>query len=85
MTLDTPTPEMTITAPSPVTDVQPDSDVAKRAAALKRVPDDKAMLRAVTELTRDLGTPNPRIFWSDFLASAFLGGAGALSRGRLHP
>jgi fatty acid desaturase len=40
------------------------------------VPDDKAMLRAVAELTRDLGTPNPRIFWSDFLSSAFVGYAG---------
>ena len=61
---------------TPVQDALPGIDVADRAAALKRVPDDKAMLRAVTELTRDLGTPNPRIFWSDFLASAFLGYAG---------
>ena len=57
---------------TPVQDALPGIDVADRAAALNRVPDDKAMLRAVTELTRDLGTPNPRIFWSDFLASAFL-------------
>jgi fatty acid desaturase len=64
------------TAHAPTTDVQKDTDVAKRAAALKRVPDDKDMLRAVAELTRDLGTPNPRIFWSDFLVSAFLGYAG---------
>ena len=61
---------------TPVQDALPGIDVADRAAALNRVPDDKAMLRAVTELTRDLGTPNPRIFWSDFLASAFLGYAG---------
>ena len=61
---------------TPVQDALPGIDVADRAAALKRVPDDKAMLRAVTELTRDLGTPNPRIFWSDFLASAFLGYVG---------
>jgi fatty acid desaturase len=65
-----------LSAHIPATDVQPDSDVAKRAAALKRVPDDKAMLRAVAELTRDLGAPNPRIFWTDFLASAFLGYVG---------
>ena len=51
-------------------------DVADRAARLKQVPDDKAMLRSVAELTRDLGTPNPRIFWSDFLLSAFVGYAG---------
>ena len=61
---------------TPVQDALSGIDVADRTAALKRVPDDKAMLRAVTELTRDLGTPNPRIFWSDFLASAFLGYAG---------
>ena len=74
--IDSPLRNSTLTAHTPATDVQPDSDVAMRAAALKRVPDDKAMLRAVAELTRDLGTPNPRIFWSDFLASAFLGYAG---------
>jgi fatty acid desaturase len=74
--IDSPLRNSNLTAHTPATDVQPDSDVAMRAAALKRVPDDKAMLRAVAELTRDLGTPNPRIFWSDFLASAFLGYAG---------
>jgi fatty acid desaturase len=51
-------------------------DVTERAARLKRVPDDKAMLRVVAELTRDLGTPNPRIFWSDFLTSALVGYSG---------
>ena len=65
--------EMSLTPHSSPQGVVPDIDVAGRAAALKRVPDDKAMLRAVAELTRDLGTPNPRIFWSDFLGSAFLG------------
>ena len=74
--IDSPTPNSTLTAHAPTTDVQKDTDVAMRAAALKRVPDDKDMLRAVAELTRDLGTPNPRIFWSDFLASAFLGYTG---------
>jgi len=51
-------------------------DLIGRAARLKQVPDDKAMLRAVTELTRDLAAPNPRIFWSDFLLSALVGYAG---------
>ena len=68
--------DMSLTAHPPQADVQPGIDVVNRAAVLKRVPDDKAMLRAVAELTRDLGTPNPRIFWSDFLGSAFLGYAG---------
>ena len=51
-------------------------DIAARAQRLKHVPDDKAMLRAVAEMTRDLGTPKPHIYWSDFLASAALGYAG---------
>lgn len=52
------------------------NDVAAKAARLKRVPDDMAMLRAVAELTRDLGAPKPLIYWSDFLASALVGYAG---------
>jgi fatty acid desaturase len=74
--IDSSTRNSNLTAHAQTTDVQKDTDVAMRAAALKRVPDDKAMLRAVAELTRDLGTPNPLIFWTDFLASAFLGYAG---------
>lgn len=35
--------------------------------------DDKAMLRAAADLTRDLIVPSARIYWSDFLASAALG------------
>ena len=50
-----------------------ENDVAAKAARLKQVPDDMAMLRAVAELTRDLGTPKPFIYWSDFLASALIG------------
>lgn len=53
-----------------------DSDVAARAERLKRAPDDKAMLRAAAELTRDLNTPSPRIYWADFLLSALIGYAG---------
>ncbi|MBL0923848.1 MAG: fatty acid desaturase [Sphingomonadaceae bacterium] len=48
-------------------------EVAERAQRLKQVPDDKAMLRAVTELTRDLGTAKPHIYWADFLGSALVG------------
>lgn len=40
---------------------------------LSGVADDKAMLRAASELTRDLQTPNPRIYWADFLGSAAVG------------
>jgi fatty acid desaturase len=47
---------------------------------LSGVSDDRAMLRTAAELTRDLHTPNPRIYWADFLASTTLGyGALALA------
>ena len=51
---------------TPVQDALPGIDVADRAAALKRVPDDKAMLRAVTELTRDLARPTRGSFGPTF-------------------
>src|SRR3546814_8240488 len=35
--------------------------------------DDKAMLRAAREATRDLGTARAGIYWSDMLGSAALG------------
>jgi fatty acid desaturase len=37
------------------------------------VPDDMALLRAASELTRDLNAANPKIYWTDFLGSALLG------------
>ncbi len=43
------------------------------AAILARTPDDKAMLRAAVELTRDLGEAKPGVFWPDMLASAGIG------------
>lgn len=42
-------------------------------AAIK---DDMAMIRAASELTRDLTSANPRLYYADFLASALLGYAG---------
>ncbi len=41
--------------------------------------DDKAMLRAVRELTRDLGSARGRYYWPDMLVSAGLGYAGIAS------
>lgn len=35
--------------------------------------DDKTMLRAAADLTRDLNTPDARIYWADLIASALLG------------
>lgn len=53
-----------------------------RTIAPPRLPiaDDKAMLRAAAELTRDLVQPRPAIYWVDMLASAAVGyGAFALA------
>ena len=38
-----------------------------------RIADDKAMLRAARELTKDLGEANPRIYWPDMLACVIIG------------
>ena len=43
------------------------------AAARAPIADDRAMLKAAAELTRDLNAPRPTVYWSDFLASAALG------------
>ncbi|WP_294039742.1 fatty acid desaturase [Sphingomonas sp.] len=47
--------------------------VAARAAARARIDDDKAMLKAAADLTRDLNAANPAIYWTDMLASAAIG------------
>ena len=38
-----------------------------------QIPDDKAMLRAAVELTRDLTEARPAIYWADMIGSAALG------------
>ena len=43
------------------------------APATGRIADDKAMLRAAAELTRDLVQPRPRLYWADLIASAVVG------------
>lgn len=58
--------------------------VAAREAARARIDDDKAMLKAAADLTRDLNAPNPRIYWADMLASAAIG-YGALAAAILAP
>src|SRR3546814_8470107 len=40
------------------------------------IADDMARIRAASELTRDLVQPSARIYWTDFLASTFVGYAG---------
>ena len=50
-----------------------DGRAAPERAMAKPRRDDKAMLRAAADLTRDLNSPNTGIFWGDLLASATLG------------
>ena len=47
-----------------------------------RAGDDKAMLKAAADLTRDLNSPSAAIYWSDLLGSA-LAGYGALAAAML--
>ena len=70
---------MNISLPLDRTPVAPAATVSPRGAAL-RIADDKAMLRAAADLTRDLMQPRPRIYWVDLIASALVGyGALAVS------
>ena len=42
-------------------------------AGTTRIADDKAMLRAAVDLTRELSQPKPAIYWADLIASAVVG------------
>jgi len=48
-------------------------DAAPAVEAAARHGDDKAMLKAAANLTRDLNVPDSRIYWADMLGSALLG------------
>ena len=54
-------------------DVGEPTAVAARRRALAATPDDKDMLRAASELTRDIAAHRPSIYWADMLGSALLG------------
>lgn len=56
-------------------DRSPSAPAAARPA-LARTPDDKEMLRAAVELTRDLQAARDGIYWADMLVSAAIGYAG---------
>lgn len=43
------------------------------APSLAAIPDDKEMLRAAVDLTRDLAEARPEIYWPDMLLSALMG------------
>jgi fatty acid desaturase len=49
------------------------ADFAADTPVKARIADDMAMLRAASELTRDLTAPKPLIYWTDFLASTIIG------------
>jgi fatty acid desaturase len=71
------TTTLTFDAPAPAADAP---------APRRRAGDDVVLLKAAAELTRELSTANPRIYWADFLASALLGYAalaGAIMAGSL--
>ena len=55
--------------PSP----KPDASGKVAGTWHSQIPDDKEMLRAAVELTRDIATARPAIYWPDMLASAALG------------
>jgi fatty acid desaturase len=48
-------------------------DAAPASTWHSQMPDDKAMLRAAVELTRDIAEARPGIYWPDMLASAAVG------------
>lgn len=43
------------------------------SASRPRIADDKAMLRAASEIARDLHKPRPAIYWADLIASSVVG------------
>lgn len=47
--------------------------VAPAIARAARIDDDRAMLRAAADLTRELNAPRPAIYWADLFVSAALG------------
>jgi fatty acid desaturase len=63
-----------------------DTMIRERASGLDSAPagavpahaiaDDKAMLKAAANLTRDLNVPSARIYWADLIGSALLGYGG---------
>ena len=59
--------------------------LAPRGGATARNLDDKALLRAAAELTRDLSTAQASRYWPDLLASALLGYAALAGAMLLHP
>ncbi|TIX51175.1 fatty acid desaturase family protein [Alteraurantiacibacter aquimixticola] len=57
------------------TTLDPAAEGNSAATPLRKseIPDDKAMLRAAAELTRDISTARPDIYWPDMIISALVG------------
>jgi fatty acid desaturase len=51
----------------------PRATATDRAAPRVAIADDRAMLKAAAELTRDLIAPKPALYWADLIASALVG------------
>jgi len=61
------------------------ADLAGAATPAKvRIAEDKAMLKAAADLTRDLNVPKPAIYWTDLIVSVTIG-YGALAAAILLP
>jgi fatty acid desaturase len=52
---------------------EPGGAAATPSPARLPIADDRAMLKAAAELTRDLVRPNPTIYWADLIASSVVG------------
>jgi len=59
--------------------------IAARRRALATTPDDKAMMRAAAELTRDIAAHRPAVYWIDMLGSAAIGYAALVAAILLSP
>ena len=60
-------------ATSNISEQQPAAGQAQRRRIHAQIPDDKTMLRAAAELTRDINTARPEIYWPDMIISALVG------------
>lgn len=61
-----------------------DRTSAGASPARVAIADDRAMLKAAADLTRDLVRPDPRIYWADLIVSALVG-YGALAAAVMTP
>lgn len=52
---------------------EPQAGASPRRRIHAQIPDDKEMMRAAAELTRDISVARPGIYWPDMLISAFAG------------